>query len=218
MISDTLLSMRNAVRLFLLLITACGTGQVVDAPDIGLSVPETGYVPCNSTSPCPAGQICQLDICVPDPNATTSGGTSGGQDVTMPPPVPDTNAPTTGTDTQSTGNGDSAGGTGTATGMDTAPPPPDECTIPGGPNGCENPTLEVCRVEPTGQLSCSSSTVYKPFGVACQQHVECDILYGCHLGICTRYCQLLWGDADCSAGELSKCIDIGHPEWGACGK
>ncbi len=98
-------------------------------------------------------------------------------------------------------------------------PPPDEdagpapCKQPGTFTDC--PVLQVCRIDPvTHAHVCSGSNYAFQMGSACTEHTDCDILYGCHFGACTKYCEVKFGASQCPIG--STCQSVGDPQWGAC--
>jgi hypothetical protein len=100
------------------------------------------------------------------------------------------------------------------TGLDSelAVPPEDStpCTIPGGMGEC--PGIAVCRFYSPTESRCESCEACGNLFARCETGSDCDILFVCFRGQCTNFCQL--GTYMC--GKLEECIDIGHPEYGAC--
>lgn len=196
-----------------LMVGACGEADVLIAPDNGLftnpDVQSPEYQPCIETG-CEPGYTCVDNQCVQGepPDA------GGPEDLPDPSVVePDAGpAPDPGpTDTGPPDPPDPGVIPDTAPPPDPGPSVENACPIPGQAKGCE--AIELCRYnEQTKATECSSSTVVKPHGAPCLQHVECDILYGCHFGVCTTYCEVAF-PASCSVGT---CSQIGHPQFGAC--
>ncbi len=197
-------------------IAGLGCGQpaaIFEAPpqeDLGPAVQQQ-LTPCNDNKPCPAGQICVDDLCKPDDGTVVTPDVPDTPDTTnQPPDIPATPDP-----------GPATPDPGPATpdpGKDTKPqvdPEDLKCPIPGkfGTEvGCG--PIEACRIVDNGGTDCITSTVANPYKSPCQSHDTCDLLYGCHHGICTTYCELQFGDANCFDG--AKCLTVGHPTFGAC--
>lgn len=207
-----------------LLIVGCGSpADIIDAPDIGYKG-NPRYQPCNDSAPCPQGQECIADLCKPvvppAADATTAPLDTPDPGSTLPdtsPPAPDP-GPTPPPDAAGPPDPGPTPDPGPA--PDTKPPDPGPaaCTMPGSGNECDEPFAEVCRVdEATGAKTCSTTTSFKPFGAPCLQHEECDILFACHKGVCTKYCQLQFLGSECPA-SVPKCLNVGDPVWGACAK
>lgn len=202
------------------LVSGCGQpAAIFEAPA------QPQLQPCNANAPCPRDQVCEQNICVAPHRSTGStigDGTGDTPDVEDPsstqPDAEDTGGiPDPGSTTpdpgQDTGQEEPAD---TGPPVDTGPPEPgpDACTIPGKVDECDDPTKNGCRVEPDGQLRCSGSESYNPYSSPCSTHAQCDIILGCHFGMCTSYCELQFGDASCLGG--AKCKNVGNATWGAC--
>ncbi len=191
--------------------TGCGQPAAIyeAAIDVGKVPPQQNTV-CNDQKPCPQGMVCFENLCQPQQPVP-------GADVWQPPPdvwqppiqdtnqqIPDTVQPPPDPGPQE----------------DTGPPdpPPTQCTLPGKghPDSQCTEVLEVCRINPDKTLTCSGSVGFGPYNSPCTDHTQCDILFGCHNGKCTTYCELQFGSAQCFP-DLPNCKNVGHPSWGACG-
>jgi|GEM_PF-3846649 hypothetical protein len=204
----------------LFLVLACADPTIVDS----VAPPDPTYTNCNTQKPCPAGFVCENQICqvastqpdttTPPPNncfnvnypcpagyvcvagqcAIVSPPTpdAGNPDAVAPPPQPDVTIP-----------------------EDIPPPPANECDQPGNPSSCPEAT-ETCRIDPnSGSFLCSGSTMAWPKNTPCSQHEDCDLLYGCHFGVCATYCEPIIGPTCCDAlGETYK--KVLPTQWGVC--
>ena len=206
----------------LMLSMSCGEAPVYDSSYVP---PEQSY--CTDTGQCPSGQVCENSVCkVPNDNPNPPAN-----DTTTPLPpdqcnpqnpcagnyICDSNGycqPHNVADTQ-TGVPDT-NPTPPDTGVteDVAPPPqPDECAVPGVYEACDG--ADTCRVDDaTGALICSETMNTNPKNAPCGSHKDCNIPFGCHFGICAKYCELQFGDSQCLNEE--KCMALKHPSWGAC--
>jgi hypothetical protein len=228
---DALMRMQAVLLLGVGLALGCSSeAEVFDAPkktDVGNS-PE--YNRCSFLQPCDPGLECVDELCTPtvialeDAGFDTDPSDAGAADVpeamdivepTDPGTIPDPGPMTTDLGTIEDPGPD-------LTPVDTGPPPDDQCSIPGEFGGCDGFTAP-CRLteDQGGALMCVESTIFKTFGAPCNSHSECDVLYGCHFGVCTVYCELLFGTNKCLSaspdGETWSCNDLKHPQWGACG-
>ncbi len=207
--------MRRATALICLLLLWDGCGQPVaiyEAPTVDVGkVPDQNLQPCNDQKPCSLGLFCVEGLCRPD-NTPDSAAIEQPKDTFTPPPdsnpqdivqpTPDTKPVTPDPGPQE----------------DPGPPEPPvvQCNQPGSGADCED-VLEVCRInEPDKTLTCSGSVGFGPYKAPCSVHPQCDILFGCHHGVCTTYCQLQFGNAECFP-DMPNCKNVGHPAWGACG-
>jgi hypothetical protein len=220
------------VGLGLGLASGCSSeAEIFDAPkktDVGTS-PQ--YNKCSFLQPCDPGFECVDELCTPEVTAPEDAGMvdtgeldAGVADVpepmdmvepTDPGMIPDPGPMPTDPGTIPDPGPD-------LTPVDTGPPPDDLCPIPGEAGGCDDFTAPCRLVEDQGgALMCVESTVFKTFGAPCVSHSDCDVLYGCHFGVCTVYCELLFGANKClnasPDGENWSCNDLKHPQWGACG-
>ena len=94
--------------------------------------------------------------------------------------------------------------------LDVPPTGNDVCASPGSLSEC--PGIAVCRFYSATEGRCESCSACGNLFASCASGEDCDILFVCFQGQCTNFCTL--GTSEC--GAPSDCIDIGHPDRGAC--
>lgn len=220
------------ISLLAFYLAACGGEPlVVDAPE-GEDGGFSAAVQCSETQPCPNGMTCSQSMCVnasPGFTGNDSTGTDGGSLCDNIPNAPgcidvfsrldagsinDSQVPDARQlpDTTVTIND---------TGPD-VPPAEDECTPPGTANACSetDAILDGCRIdESTKGAVCIGSTNFSPIGAPCLSHESCDLLLGCHFGMCVPYCNLGFGtlvSGGICPAQTPTCKSVGHPTFGAC--
>jgi hypothetical protein len=175
----------------------CGEAQplIKESPDFGYQKPV--YIPCVNGGDCQPDEICQQNICVPDPNSGTDGSTGDDLDAGGAPQD-------FGSQPQDTKP------------LDTKPPGPtvaDTCPKPGDTQQVQG-TFEACKIDPvTKALTWTSIVAASGIGAPCASNAHCDTMFGCHFEICTHYCELQFGGDNCNG---TACMSVGHPLWGSC--
>ena len=74
------------------------------------------------------------------------------------------------------------------------------------------PGIAVCRFFSATEGRCESRTECGNLGASCTDGTDCDILFACFEGRCTKICPL--GTFYC--GPVDDCLDVGHPTHGVC--
>jgi hypothetical protein len=208
-----------------------GEPLVVPAP--GQSNGNESTIFCSNAEPCPSGMRCDQGICMNEgpgfnpPDTTTADGGSICDNIPNAPgciDISDRNDIATTTDTMQ--QSDVFAGTDIVwvdSGGSDVEPAPDQCTPPGNPTACSD-TEELydgCRIdESTKGAVCISSTNFGLLGAPCLSHESCDILLGCHFGMCAPYCNLGFGTLVNGGGlcpsTMPTCKSVGHLQFGAC--
>jgi len=205
--------------------------MIVAAP--GQDTGSTGTTFCSNSEPCPTGMMCDQGICVTEgpgfspPDIISGDGSSICDNIPNAPGCIDiTQESDSTTTTDSTQPMDTVV-LADIVWLDTGEPDveaaPDECTPPGNATACnDTPDLyDGCRInEATKGTTCVLSTNFGLLGAPCLSHESCDVLLGCHFGLCVPYCNLGFGTLVNGGGlcpsQISTCKSVGHAQFGAC--
>ena len=190
---------------------------------------------CSDSQPCAAGMLCAQGVCVNNgpgfgtPDTSTGGGSLCDNVPNAPGCVDVSTAPdiVSQTDTEQSDTLSSLDTTITVNDLGPVTPPgEDECGLPGTTDNCmdDGDDWRSCRInEETKSTICIGLTttgVIGTLGTFCGSHENCDLLYGCHFGMCTLYCNLAFGTTINTGvpcpGNLPTCKNVGHPLYGAC--